>query len=50
MKKILVFMVLLGLALIFSSGSVLAGGDQLIGENAEGPAYMLGETPFTGVN
>jgi len=50
MKKILVSLVLLALAFAFSSSSVLAGGDQVIGEKADGPANQYGECPFTGVN
>ena len=50
MKKILVFMVMFALAVIFTSNSVLAGGDQVIGDKSTGPAYQNGDCPFTGVN
>jgi hypothetical protein len=47
MKKILI-VIMVALAIIFTSKSSLAGGDQVTGANAEGPAYQNGECPFTG--
>jgi len=50
MKKILVFMIMFALAVIFTSNSVLAGGDQVIGAKSTGPSNQNGECPFTGLN
>lgn len=48
MKKIVAFLFFLVLAVAFSSNSVFAGGDQVIGNKAVGPANQYGECPFTG--
>lgn len=45
MKRIIV----IGLVILFailSTQPVAAGGDKVHGEQATGPAYQLGETPF----
>ncbi|KKQ46546.1 MAG: hypothetical protein US67_C0077G0002 [Candidatus Woesebacteria bacterium GW2011_GWD1_38_10] len=48
MKKIILSLFIFSVVFIFSAQSVLAGGDQLVGANATGPAYQNGEIPFTG--
>jgi len=50
MKKIILSLFIFSVVFIFSAQSVLAGGDQLVGENSTGPSNQYGECPFTGTD
>lgn len=36
------------IAITTATGLLFAGGDKVRGEKSEGPAFQLGECPFTG--
>lgn len=50
MKKFLIMLSFLAFLLVFASQTVMAGGDQVTGDNAAGPANQYGDCPFTGTD